>query len=192
MDILSPDISQSMWANGGKICEINSRPGIRKHMWPSVGQQRDVATPILTMLFGPQIASRVPIVAVLGHGNTVGICETIARALERGGHHVGVYLLEHPGKRDFGSATLLTGEHRASSLALDANIEVIVVELDAARVVSSGLEIDAIDVAVLADRTGSDHVPESSDDAADSQTTRSVPSFSDHAAAAANRVTHYA
>ncbi len=66
VDFLTPDISRSMWKSGGRICEINSQPGLRKHIWPAVGKPRDVMTPILEMLFPAGHRSRVPIIVVTG------------------------------------------------------------------------------------------------------------------------------
>jgi len=51
VDFLTTDITRSYREAGGAICEINDKPGLRMHVWPSEGTPRDVIAPILDMLF---------------------------------------------------------------------------------------------------------------------------------------------
>jgi cyanophycin synthetase len=51
---------------GGAICEVNAAPGFRMHVAPSEGRPRDVAGPVMDMLFPPGTPSRIPIAAVTG------------------------------------------------------------------------------------------------------------------------------
>src|SRR6185295_8939260 len=66
VDFLSKDIAESYRAIGGGICEVNAAPGFRMHVAPSEGTARDVAGPVINMLFPPGSASRVPIAAITG------------------------------------------------------------------------------------------------------------------------------
>lgn len=81
VDILADDISQPMFANGGKICEINSRPGIRQHLWPTEGQERDVASPIIEMLFPPSQDRRIPTAVVVGQSADHSAADLTARLI---------------------------------------------------------------------------------------------------------------
>ncbi len=60
VDFITPDISRSYKEAGGAICELNAQPGLRTHHIPNEGTPRDVAGPIIDMLFPPGKPSRVP------------------------------------------------------------------------------------------------------------------------------------
>ena len=66
VDFLSKNITESYRAIGGGICEVNAAPGFRMHVAPSEGTPRDVAAPVVDMLFPPGASGRVPIAAVTG------------------------------------------------------------------------------------------------------------------------------
>src|SRR5207342_3457041 len=66
VDFLSKDIAESYRSIGGGICEVNAAPGFRMHVAPSEGTPRDVAAPVIDMLFPPGSAARVPIAAITG------------------------------------------------------------------------------------------------------------------------------
>ncbi len=66
VDFITPDISRPYGDVGGAICEVNASPGLRMHLAPSEGARRDVAGPIIDMLFPPGIPSRIPIVRISG------------------------------------------------------------------------------------------------------------------------------
>jgi cyanophycin synthetase len=53
VDFITGDISSSYRASGGAICEVNASPGLRMHLAPAAGKPRDVAGPIIDMLFPP-------------------------------------------------------------------------------------------------------------------------------------------
>src|SRR4029079_1828353 len=66
VDFLSKNIAESYRKIGGGICEVNAAPGFRMHVAPSEGTARDVAGPVINMLFPPGSASRLPIAAITG------------------------------------------------------------------------------------------------------------------------------
>ena len=51
VDFLTTDITESYRKIGGGICEVNAAPGFRMHVAPSEGTPRDVAGPVIDMLF---------------------------------------------------------------------------------------------------------------------------------------------
>jgi hypothetical protein len=51
IDFIAPDISKSVRETGGGIIEVNAAPGFRMHIEPSEGAPRDVARPVIDMLF---------------------------------------------------------------------------------------------------------------------------------------------
>ena len=66
VDFLTTDISRSYRDVGGGIVEINSRPGLRPHIWPVTGQSRDVAAAVLDTMYPPGARSRVPLALAIG------------------------------------------------------------------------------------------------------------------------------
>ena len=74
VDFVCPDISRSVRETGGGVIEVNAAPGLRMHIEPSEGAPRDVAKPIIEMLFPRGRSSRIPIIAITGTNgkSTVG------------------------------------------------------------------------------------------------------------------------
>src|SRR5206468_1148071 len=66
IDIISPDITKSLRETGGGIVEVNAGPGFRMHLQPSEGASRNVAAPVVDMLFPTGAPSRVPVIAITG------------------------------------------------------------------------------------------------------------------------------
>src|SRR5260370_21505604 len=64
VDFLSKNITESYRQIGGGICEVNAAPGFRMHVAPSEGTPRDVAAPVIDMLFPAGASARVPIAAI--------------------------------------------------------------------------------------------------------------------------------
>ncbi|MEL6962943.1 MAG: hypothetical protein AAFO01_09315 [Pseudomonadota bacterium] len=150
VDFLTHDISISMWENGGKICEINSRPGIRKHIWPAEGKPRDVLTPIINMLFPANRPSRVPVIAVIGTGDICMTAQMIAYALTANGYHVGLALQHrvYSGGR-MTAPDPMTDNEATRRILLDPDVDAAVLTLSADEVLSHGLGCDAFDVVII-------------------------------------------
>lgn len=150
VDFLTSDISTSMWENGGKICEINSRPGIRKHIWPAQGTPRDVLNPIIEMLFPANRPNRVPIVAVIGGNHASETAKMVAYVLTAQGHHVGLALQHsvYSGGRVTAPGPL-TEVEAARRVLLDPDVDAAVLQLSVSQVLQHGLGCDAFDVVII-------------------------------------------
>jgi len=150
VDFLTTDISSSMWKNGGRICEINSRPGLRKHLWPASGKPRDVLTPIIDMLFPPERPARIPSVAIIGTGNTGTVARMLQHVLAAAGHHVGLATMGRVysgGRRTV--RTRLKPTVAARSIFLDPDADVAVLEMSPDDIVRHGLGCDSFDVVAI-------------------------------------------
>lgn len=55
-----------MTENRGVLLEVNAAPGFRMHLAPSEGIGRNVAEPVVDMLFPLGSQGRIPIVAITG------------------------------------------------------------------------------------------------------------------------------
>jgi len=89
VDFLSKDITESYRRIGGGICEVNAAPGFRMHVAPSEGTPRDVATPVLDMLFPQGMAARVPIAAITGTNGKTTTTRLLAHIIRNTGKMVG-------------------------------------------------------------------------------------------------------
>jgi cyanophycin synthetase len=150
VDLLVEDITQPMRAQGGVICEINTRPGIRKHLWPAEGQPRDVVGPIVDMLYPPGSRSRIPIAVVTGSGDTQGAARMLAELLSADGSTVGLAARDGVfinGKRADGGG--MEGGSATRMLLLDPTVELAVLEVLPADALRYGLGYDWADACAV-------------------------------------------
>lgn len=153
VDLLTVDISRPVWETGGVICEINSRPGIRKHLWPAVGKRRDVLTPILDMLFPAGRPRRIPVVAVTGIGDRRGMADLVARLLAAAGRNAG--LVTDGQVLRSGSPP---GQRRPSPEAirmalLDPDLDAVVLDVPPREMRRHGLGCDSCDIVIVVNDT---------------------------------------
>lgn len=66
IDVVTPNISLPFRQTDSVIIEVNAAPGFRMHTAPSVGIPRNVAEPVLDMLFPPGTPCRIPIISITG------------------------------------------------------------------------------------------------------------------------------
>src|SRR6202034_2379959 len=90
VDFLSKDITESYRTIGGGICEANAAPGFRMHVAPSEGKGRDVAAPVVKMLFPPGASARVPIAAITGTNGKTTTARMLAHLTKMGGYTPGL------------------------------------------------------------------------------------------------------
>ena len=90
VDFITPDITQSYREVGGGICEVNAAPGFRMHVAPTEGKPRDVAGPVMDMLFPTGTPSRIPIAAVTGTNGKTTTARMLAHIQKMNGHTVGL------------------------------------------------------------------------------------------------------
>jgi cyanophycin synthetase len=159
VDFLTKDITESYREAGGGICEVNAGPGFRMHLAPSEGTPRDVAGPVLDMLFPPDSPSRIPIAAVTGTNGKTTTSRMLAHILKMRGFTVGltstdgVYIdgqLSVPGD--------MTGPVSAKMILRDPSVDAAVMETARGGMLRGGLGFQACNVAcclnVAADHLG--------------------------------------
>lgn len=129
VDFLTTDITESYKTTGGAICEVNAAPGFRMHVAPSEGTPRDVAGPVMDMLFPPSTASRIPIASITGTNGKTTTARMTAHIFKMTGKHVGltttdgVYIDGHPTVQGD-----MTGPTSAQMVLRDPKVEVAVLE----------------------------------------------------------------
>ena len=159
VDFLTKDITESYREAGGGICEVNAGPGFRMHVAPSEGTPRDVAGPVIDMLFPPDQPSRIPIAAVTGTNGKTTTARMLAHILKMSGHTVGftstdgVYIdgqLSVPGD--------MTGPVSAKMILRDPSVDAAVMEVARGGMLRGGLGFQSCNVSaclnVSADHLG--------------------------------------
>lgn len=150
IDIVTSDISQPLRDVDAVIVEVNAAPGFRMHVCPSEGIPRNVAEPVIDMLFPPGTPGRVPIVAITGTNGKTTTTRLIAHIFKQtnqivgytttDGTYIGEYLVE-PGDN--------TGPQSAQLILQDPTVEVAVLESARGGILRSGLAFNQCDVGVV-------------------------------------------
>ncbi len=159
VDFLTPDITQSYRERGGgAICEVNAAPGFRMHMAPSEGKPRDVAGPVLDMLFPPGSPSRIPIAAITGTNGKTTTSRMLAHIHKLAGRTVG--LTSTDGVYIDGNRTVegdMTGPIAARMVLGDPHVDVAVLETARGGLLRAGMGYRHCDVAACLN-VKSDHL----------------------------------
>jgi cyanophycin synthetase len=140
VDFLTEDISLSYKESGGAICEVNAAPGFRMHVAPSEGTPRDVAGPVMDMLFPPGTPSRIPIAAITGTNGKTTTARMLAHVFKLCGHHVGLTTTD--GVYIDGQLTVkgdMTGPVAARMVLRDPSVDVAVLETARGGLLRRGL-----------------------------------------------------
>ena len=159
VDFLTSDISQSYRETGGAICEINAAPGFRMHVAPSEGTPRDVAKPVIDMLFPPDSPSRIPIAAITGTNGKTTTSRMLGHILKLAGYTVGMTSTD--GVYIDGQLSVagdMTGPTSAKMILRDPTVDAAVLETARGGLLRSGLGYRHSDVSaclnVSADHLG--------------------------------------
>jgi cyanophycin synthetase len=140
VDYISPDITRSYKEVGGAIVEINAAPGFRMHTSPTEGKARDVAGPVIDMLFPPGTPSRIPIAAITGTNGKTTTTRMVGHILKLSGHTVGMTTSD--GVYIDGELTVagdMTGPWASHLVLRDPSVDAAVLETARGGLVRAGL-----------------------------------------------------
>jgi cyanophycin synthetase len=150
IDIVTADISKPLREVDGVIVEVNAAPGFRMHFCPSEGIPRNVAEPVLDMLFPQGSSGRVPILALTGTNGKTTTTRLLAHIFKQTGRtvgytttdgiYIGGYLVE---KGD------TTGPQSAQTILQDPTVEVAVLETARGGILRSGLGFSECDIGIV-------------------------------------------
>lgn len=150
IDFITDDITKPVEETKGAICEVNAGPGFRMHVHPTEGRPRDVATPVLNMLFPPNTPSRIPIVSVTGTNGKTTTVRMIAHILKMAGKKVGLTTTD--GLYIDGKKILtgdLTGPWSAQMVLRDPTVDFAVLETARGGILRSGLGFDQCQIGII-------------------------------------------
>jgi cyanophycin synthetase len=140
VDFITTDIARSYRDVGGGICECNAAPGFRMHVAPSEGTPRDVAEPVINMLFPEGSPSRIPIAAITGTNGKTTTSRMLSHILKMAGFTVGTTSTD--GVYIDGRLTVagdMTGPTAAQMVLRDPSVDAAVMETARGGLLRSGL-----------------------------------------------------
>lgn len=158
IDVVAPDVSTSILKNGGGVVEVNAAPGFRMHLAPSEGLPRNVAEPVVNMLFPPGEKFRIPLIAVTGTNGKTTTTRLIAHIMKNIGKNVGFTTTEgvYIGNKMI-QAGDNTGPVSAQMVLRDPTVEIAVLETARGGLLRAGLGFDGCDIGVVMNVTA-DHL----------------------------------
>ena len=89
IDTMAEDVTIPITQENGAVIEVNAGPGLRMHLSPTEGIARNVAEPLVNMLFPNNANGRIPVVAVSGTNGKTTVTRLIAHLAQAAGHHTG-------------------------------------------------------------------------------------------------------
>ncbi len=150
VDFLSTDITESYRTIGGGICEVNAAPGFRMHVAPSEGTPRDVAGPVIDMLFPAGSPSRVPIAAITGTNGKTTTARMLAHVTKMAGCTPGLTTTD--GVYIDGQRTVqgdMTGPVSARMVLADPQIDIAVLETARGGLLRAGMGVNEVNVGAV-------------------------------------------
>ena len=158
VDFLSKDITESYRDIGGGICEVNAAPGFRMHVAPSEGTPRDVAGPVIDMLFPSGTPSRVPIAAITGTNGKTTTSRMLSHLTKMAGYTPGLTTTD--GVYIDGRRTVqgdMTGPVSARMVLADPQIDIAILETARGGLLRAGMGVPEVNVGAVLN-VQSDHL----------------------------------
>lgn len=150
IDIMADNLTEPLKENNGVILEVNAAPGFRMHLAPAEGLPRNVASPVIDMLYPPGKPSRIPIIAVTGTNGKTTTTRLLAHMVKNVGYRVGfttsdgIYVQNHMLEKGD-----TTGPLSAEFILKDPTVEFAVLETARGGILRSGLGFSRCDIGII-------------------------------------------
>lgn len=150
IDIMGTNLTEPLETSGGVVLEVNAAPGFRMHLAPAKGLPRNVAAPVIDMLYPTGKSCRIPIIAVTGTNGKTTTTRLISHIVKNNGFKVGfttsdgIYV---------GNSMLTkgdtTGPVSAEFILKDPTVEFAVLETARGGILRAGLGFNKCDVGIV-------------------------------------------
>jgi len=150
IDIMASNLSEPLQTTGGVVLEVNAAPGFRMHLAPAKGLPRNVAAPVIDMLYPTGKSCRIPIIAITGTNGKTTTTRLISHIVKNNGFRVGfttsdgIYV-----QNSMLTKGDTTGPVSAEFILKDPTVEFAVLETARGGILRSGLGFGKCDVAVV-------------------------------------------
>ena len=158
IDVMATDLQTPVMENGGAVLEVNAAPGFRMHIEPAEGLARNVAEPVIDMLFPKGSAGRIPIIAITGTNGKTTTTRITAHIAKSAGKKVGyttsdgVYIQNQMMMKGD-----CTGPVSSLFVLKDPTVDFAVLECARGGILKSGLAFQNCDVAIITN-VAADHI----------------------------------
>ena len=158
IDIMAEDVTIPITQKNGAVLEVNAGPGLRMHLAPTAGMARNVAEPLVNMLYPDNASGRIPIVAVTGTNGKTTVTRLIAHLAQAAGHHTGytttdgIYI--DGTNIHFGDCS---GPAGSAAVLRDPLVDFAVLECARGGILRAGLGFDNCNISVVTNVTD-DHL----------------------------------
>ena len=158
IDVMTTDIAIPLPETRGAVLEVNAAPGFRMHLAPTDGLPRNVAAPVVDLLFPPNAPFRIPIVAITGTNGKTTTTRLIAHMAAAQGHRVGytttdgIYIQGQMLEKGD-----TTGSQSAEFVLRDPTVDFAVLETARGGLLRAGLGFQECDIAIVTN-VAADHL----------------------------------
>ncbi len=158
VDIVAPNITSPISENGGGIVELNAAPGFRMHLQPTKGLARNVAEPVIDMLYPPGSTSTIPIIAITGTNGKTTTTRLMNHIMKFVGYTVGMCTTEGVYiKNRLVYEGDMTGPTSHKMVLTDPTVDLAVLECARGGLLREGLGFRHCDVGVVTN-VSADHL----------------------------------
>ncbi|QNF35172.1 cyanophycin synthetase [Adhaeribacter swui] len=158
IDVMTTDIAIPLNEARGAVLEVNAAPGFRMHISPTDGLPRNVAEPVIDMLFPRDCPSRIPIIAVTGTNGKTTTTRLTAHIIKSAGYQVGftttdgIYIQDRMLEKGD-----TTGARSTEFVLKDPTVNFAVLECARGGMLRSGLGFQHCDVGIVTN-VAADHL----------------------------------
>ncbi len=158
IDVVANGVEMPLTNKNGGIVEVNACPGLRMHLSPAKGIARNVAEPIMNMMFPENENGRIPLIAITGTNGKTTTTRLTAHLMKHKGYKTGyttsdgIYIQDH-----LIAEGDCTGPSSAETVLLDPTIDFAVLECARGGILRAGLGFDNCNISIVTNVT-EDHL----------------------------------